>query len=239
MSTSVSSEKCPKCGHPNSLYVDYDCKTGEYDTFCEFCGFGQHYSWQRDEKTLEIIRKPVAYPISEVYLGVRDYQTEEMLMLKPVTEIDGFDTDKMIDYINHADGHRFDEFENGFNNFYWVKDGEHKQLFYLGNTVEVTESEIIINEIQDSFESFSGWGHILMFADNFSKEHRFEEGTTKEEAMKVIEEALKDKNITNMFASLYNPETGEYELIYGEFSDNEDIFYNEEDSSISEDCLPF
>jgi len=240
MSTSCSTEKCPKCGK-ESLFVDYDCRTGEYDTFCEFCGFGQHFSWIRDEN-FDIVREDKIYPLSEVFLVVRNYNNDEFYLQKAVTEIKGFNTDMIDCYLNHCDGYRFDEYDEGINNFYWISGEKVERLYSLGNELEVLDDKMIVHEIKIEFEELGGFGHILFFTDTASEEIRFEENTTREAAIAVIEEVKNRSGVKEILATWYNPEIKEYEILYGEyreFDESYPVYDTPYEDNTSEDDLPF
>ena len=239
MSTSCCTEICPKCGK-EALFVDFDCRTGEYDEFCEFCGFGQHFAWVRDEN-FDIVRKTNKYPLTEVFLVVRDFKTDEFYMKRPVSEIEGFNTNMIDYYLNHADGYRFDEFENGINNFYWISGEKVERLFATGNELEVDGENMVVHKVEIEFEEWGGYGHILAFYDTCSKEIKFDKDTSKEQAIKMVEEVKNSDGVKEILAVWYNSETETYELIYGEYRENEP--YSETNTSYTEDSsdggLPF
>lgn len=241
MSTSVCTEKCPKCGK-ESLFVDFDCRTGEYDTFCEFCGFGQHFSFIRDEN-FDIVREDISYPLSEVFLVVRSYETEEIYLEKCVADIPGFNNNLVDNYLNHVDGYRFDEFEDGINNFYWVKNGEYKQLFHRGDEIDIDEENkmFILHHVKTEYNETRGYGHIMIFDRTSSKQIAFTSETTKEEALAAVEEAKKTRDLKDLFASWLDKETGEYEILFGEYREEwEPIPYTDNSNvGYSEDDLPF
>ena len=243
MSTSVCTEKCPKCGK-EALFVDFACRTGEYDTFCEFCGFGQHFSFLRNEN-FDIIREDTSYPMAEVFLVVKSYETGDVYLEKCVADIPDFNNNSVDNYLNHVDGYRFDEFEDGINNFYWVKNGEYKQLFYRGNEIDVDVDKqwFIVHHVKTDYSETAGCGHIIFFDDTSSRQIAFTCETTKEEALAAVEEAKKTPGLKEMFASWLNKETGEFEILFGEYKEEWETCIYPSNAPATGDCsddvLPF
>ena len=105
MSSSISYEKCPHCGSEDTLVMELNCRTGEDNHFCMACGYSYVFEFKREEEH-NLVRTPVEYPIKDCVLGVRDWNTKELIYQKPLTEIENLSEDTFRDWINYLSSQR-------------------------------------------------------------------------------------------------------------------------------------
>ena len=235
MSSSISYEKCPHCGEEGSLVMELNCRTGEDDHFCMSCGYSYTFAFQRDEKGC-LVRTPHEYKRADCFLGIRDYNTKEMLYRKPLTEIENLSEDIIRDWINTLSFNKKpdDTTPDGSHNVYCQNGDEIEQLFYIGNRITTNDNpDIIIVEKVNIIEETTP-GHGIFYVGSIhggGTSSAIAETATKEELIAEAERLLKEygEDIRFILVTKFNTETKKLEEIFKYGSEPQPVVYEEED----------
>lgn len=215
MSSYIGMEECPRCKN-ETLFVDCDCGTGEYDSYCQLCGCGYHFSFNRDDSG-EIIQKDIIYPRKNVVFGIMDFETKDIIWEKAVSDIPNLTERTIQDFINGVNLECCENAPDGIRNLFDKSDGSYKQLFYIGNGFKIVDDfTIVLCQAQVDEEEYAGNGLISIEVEG--ETHRFyalKSGETKEFAINKFNELISsvtDKSkVKSITATWFNEETNELE----------------------------
>ena len=109
----IDMRTCPRCNNV-TLFVDMDTKTGEYDSFCQKCGHGEHISYQRDANE-NFVTEDISYAPSDLYFCVRDFETYDIIWKRNMSEVSGITAENIMRFVC---GHDIfgEEIPSGINN---------------------------------------------------------------------------------------------------------------------------
>ena len=206
MSSVIGFEECPRCKN-ETLWVDYDCRTGEHDYYCQKCGCGHHYRFKWDGNKL--VANDINYLRKNLVLAVKNLETDEIIWKKNVSEIDGFSTDMLAKFIN---GKKiFDDVPDGFSNIYDVSNG-FEQLYFIGNSFRIDNEEtLILEKVVAEDEAYEGHGLIIInLGDNKQECFVVTKDMTREDVLSKYYELLEttDKNtIESVSVTWFNENT--------------------------------
>ena len=220
MSSSISYEKCPHCGSEDTLVMELNCRTGEDNHFCMACGYSYVFEFKRDEEH-NLVRTPVEYPIKDCVLGVRDWNTKELIYKKPLTEIENLSEDTFRDWINYLSSQRKpdDTTPDGSHNIFYMGGETPEQLFYLGNRITTSENPemITVHKVVIIEESTPGYGIFnISTKQGGGTSSAVAKEATKEELIAEAERLLKEHgdDIRFILVTKYNEETKTLEEIF-------------------------
>ena len=104
MSTVQNSETCKSCKSEESLHSIFDCRTLEYDAWCEMCGYYYSKHLKRDENHVPIRKKKLktSSPIaSDDFPFIESSETDEYEYEWEIEEIKNPYGSLKITYKNH------------------------------------------------------------------------------------------------------------------------------------------
>lgn len=215
MSSFIGMEECPRCKN-ETLFVDCDCGTGEYDAYCQLCGCGHHFSFKRDEEGV-LIQTDVIYPRKNVVFGIMDFESKDIIWEKEVSAISNLTEEMIEDFINGKNIAGLENAPDGIHNIFDKADGTYKQLFYIGNGFKIVDDfTIVLCQAQVDEEDYVGNGLISIEVEG--EAHRFysfKHGDTKEMAIAKFKEMMAtvtaNSKINSVTATWFNEETSELE----------------------------
>ena len=215
MSSYIGMEECPRCKN-ETLFVDCDCGTGEYDSYCQLCGCGYHFSFNRDDRGA-IIYKDIVYPRKNVVFGIMDFESKDIIWEKTVSDIHNLTEKTIQDFINGVNIEGLEDVPEGIHNLFDKSDGVYKQLFYIGNGFKIVDDfTIVLCQAQTDEKEYVGNGLISIEIDG--EAHLFyslNPGETKEFAVAKFNELMASvankSKIKSVTATWFNEETHELE----------------------------
>ena len=203
MDSCICVEICPQCGK-ETLVVNFDLNTEEVDSFCEFCGY-KHFNRIKKDEDGNAIYCVFEYPINKVHIGAVSYLDGVAKPIMPISDIQDLSTEKIIDIFDKKHGKGFYSQSNA-NNLLFVDNFEIEILLSSSCNFEVKENKLFISKLL--------FGHILACDGDIIYQENLETDMTKEEAMSIVNQKLSVENIEWVFASWYNNESKQYEILF-------------------------
>lgn len=204
-------ETCPQCGK-ETLAVEFDLNTEEVDEFCEFCGY-KHYKHIKKDDDNNPIYCQKEYPLSNVHIGNVSYLDGVAKSIIPISEIEEPCTQKILEMFERKNGKGFYGNLNA-NNLLFIKNQNIEILLSSNTEFKVDNDKLVVSKLVIEEETRSSFGHILVCDGEIIYQENFEKDILKENAMGIVNQKLSLENIEWVFASWYNTETKEYEVLY-------------------------
>ena len=212
MGSVINSLNCPHCDGEETVYEDYNYRTGEWWSVCCQCGETRRHQMARNSEG-DLEHEKVLYSLKDCRLSIwslapslSEIETHisEELWSMSLSEIDGVCEDLLANWINEKwtpDGVNLPQ---GRHNVF----SGNEQLFYIGNKFDVEGDNLVVFKVKWDNSFAAGAGIIVPVFEHHSTLIHLEEGCTKEAALKVIEEIRADKDVIRIeSATWWNPET--------------------------------
>lgn len=209
--TIIDIRTCPRCKN-NSLFIDADSKTGDYDSFCQECGYGNHINYKHDSRG-NVITKSNMYLFEELYFCIRDAETYEIIWKKDMNDCSDINIEKIIDFINN--NNIFDEaIPEGIHD---ICDTNFESITFLATQISCKNNTILTTNIVVEHSETAGYGLIQIdVKDENLLYYQVTQNDTKECVEKKLEEMLdsvKNKEIVSITATWFNQTTETLENI--------------------------
>lgn len=204
-------EICPQCGK-ETLVVDFDLNTEEIDSFCEFCGY-KHFNHIKKDEAGNPIYSVSEYPINKVHIGAVSYLDGIVKPIMPISDIKDVSVQKIIDIFDKKNGKGFYSQSNA-NNLLFVNNFEIEVLLSSNCSFEFKEDKLMISKLLFEESTTNTFGHVLACDGEIIYQENLETSMTKEEAMSIVNQKLLVNNIEWVFASWYNCEAKQYEILF-------------------------